>query len=258
MSAQLISGLLIDIDGVLITGNHPIPGATETLNYLKQQKIPFLLITNTTRKSRVNVWHQLKRFGLSVEQEQILTAPLAAVNWLKQRHVTAIHLFLSGSAAHDFRDFKITAGQPEYVVVGDVGSDLSFEKLNQAFRLLMRGARLLALQKNRYWQTSEGLTIDAGALVAALEYASHKRAIVIGKPRKEFFLEGVKLLNLPPENVAIIGDDLEADILGGKKAGLQTIAVKTGKFRNYLLEKLKIQPDYLLESVADLPGLLKP
>ncbi len=256
MSAPQISGFLIDIDGVLITGNHSIPGAAETLHYLQQQNIPFLLITNTTRKSRVNVWHQLKRFGLSVEQEQILTAPLAAVNWLKQRHVSAIHLFLSGSAVHDFRDFKITSGQPEYVVVGDVGNDLSFDRLNQAFRLLMRGARLLALQKNRYWQTSEGLTIDAGALVAALEYASHRRAIVIGKPRREFFLEGVKLLNLPPEKVAIVGDDLEADIQGGKKAGLQTIAVKTGKFRSYLLEKLKIKPDHIIESIADLPNLL--
>ena len=142
-------------------------------------------------------------------------------------------------------------------MVGDVGNDLSFEKLNQAFRLLMRGARLLALQKNRYWQTSEGLTIDAGALVAALEYASRKRAVVIGKPRKEFFLEGVKLLSLPPEQVAVIGDDLETDIQGGQKAGLQAIAVKTGKFRTYLLEKLKIQPDYILESIANLPDLLK-
>lgn len=252
-----ISGFLVDIDGVLLTGNQRIPGSLRALKYLKDNKIPFLLVTNTTRKSRVTIWHHLKRAGFSVEQSQIFTAPLAAVNWLKQKGITRVYLLVTGSVMKEFKDFKITTANPEYLIIGDLGKDLSFDKLNLAFRLVMRGAKMIALQKNRYWQTSDGLTIDAGAIVAALEYATGKRALVMGKPRKQFFWEAARMLNLEPGELAMVGDDLEADVRGARKAGLFGIAVKTGKFREHILEQTKIKPDAILNSIADLSGFIR-
>ncbi len=252
-----ISGFLIDIDGVLISGNNRIPGASETIEALIEEEIPFLLVTNTTRKSRITIWHHLKRLGFPVEEEQILSAPLAGVQWLKSRGAKNIYLFLSGSAVKDFSEFKNTTANPEYVVIGDVGQDLTLEKLNDAFRLIMRGSKILALQKNRFWQTTEGLTLDAGAIVAALEYASRKRATVVGKPRKDFFQLASEKIDIPLDKLAIVGDDIEMDVQGGQNAGLFGILVKTGKFREEHLKKSNIKPNAVIDSIADLTKYFK-
>ena len=251
-----IAGFLIDIDGVLTIDNQRVDGAVEAINFLQDRKIPFLLVTNTTRQSRITIWHHLKRIGFPIEETDIITAPIAAAGWLKSRGIVSVNLFLSGSAVNDFKDFKITAFNPEYVVVGDLGPDLTFDKLNNAFRLIMNGAKILALQKNRFWQTGEGLTIDAGAMVAALEYATNKRATIIGKPRKEFFLQGAGKLKIPAQELAMVGDDLETDIEGGQNAGLFGIAVKTGKFREEFLQQSKIKPGAIIDSIAELPEFI--
>lgn len=255
--SRKISGFLVDIDGVLLTGNQRIPGSLRALKFLKDHNIPYLLVTNTTRKSRVNIWHQLKRAGFSVDQSRIFTAPLAAVNWLRKRAVSRVFLLVSGSVIKEFKDFKITTANPEYLIIGDLGKDLSFDRLNLAFRLVMRGAKMIALQKNRYWQTADGLTIDAGAVVAALEFATGKRALVMGKPRKQFFWEAAHLLDLNPDELAMVGDDLESDVRGAQRAGLLGIAVRTGKFREHILEKKNVKPDAILNSIGDLPAFIR-
>jgi HAD superfamily hydrolase (TIGR01458 family) len=251
-----ISGFLIDIDGVLITGNQRIPGALECIQFLKEREIPFLLVTNTTRQSRITIWHQLKRTWFPIEEAEIYTSPLAAVNWLRSRKVQNINLLLSGSAVNDFKEFKITAYNPEYIVMGDIGRDLNFDRLNSTFRMIMNGAKILALQKNRYWQTDEGLTIDAGAAVAALEYATNKRATLIGKPSKDFFLQAAKILEIPAKELAMVGDDLEVDVQGAQKAGLTGILVKTGKYREDIFHESKTKPDIIIPSIAKLPNFI--
>jgi HAD superfamily hydrolase (TIGR01458 family) len=252
-----ISGFLIDIDGVLLSRGQRIEGALECIQFLNEQKIPFLLITNTTRQSRITIWHQLKRAWFPIKESDIYTAPLAAVNWLRNRKVKDIHLSLSGSAVNDFKEFKMTAYNPTYVVMGDIGRELSFERLNSTFRLIMNGAKILALQKNRYWQTEEGLTIDAGAMVAALEYATKKKAILIGKPSKDFFLQAAKNLEIPPEELAMVGDDIETDVKGAQKAGMFGILVKSGKYREDIFKASKITPNAVLSSIAELPKFVK-
>lgn len=247
-----ISGFLIDIDGVLITGHQRLPGALETIQFLKEKEIPFLLVTNTTRQSRITIWHHLKRAWFPVSESEIYTAPLAAVNWLRNKKVREINLLISGSAMNDFKEFKITAYNPEYIVIGDIGKELTFDRLNSTFRLIMNGAQILALQKNRYWQTEEGLTVDAGAIVAALEYATNKKATIIGKPSKEFFRQAAKMLGLPPRELAMVGDDIEMDVGGAQKVGMVGILVKTGKYRPELVEKSKIKPEIIIDSIAGL------
>jgi ribonucleotide monophosphatase NagD (HAD superfamily) len=116
----------------------------------------------------------------------------------------------------------------------------------------MQGAKLLALQKNRYWQTDVGLSLDAGPFVAALEYASGKRASVVGKPERDFFRLALEDIRLEANEVAMVGDDAEADVIGAKRAGLMGIQVRTGKWRADAREA-----DLVIDSIADLPGVLQ-
>ncbi len=254
---RAIQGFLIDIDGVLYVGESVIAGAREAIHFLNENNIPYLLVTNTTRKSRYGLHSTLQRLGFKITLEHIFSAPYAAAQWLKEKNAERIYLFLRGDAYREFNAFKITHYQPQYVVIGDIGEDLTYQRLNQAFRMVMNGAKMVALQKNRFWKTPEGLSIDAGAIVAALEYATGKRAEVIGKPRKAFFKQALAQLGLEAQHVAIIGDDLEADIAGGARAGLVTIAVKTGKFREEDLKAATVKPDVLLESIGQLPELFQ-
>lgn len=251
-----IKGFLIDIDGVLYVERQAIRGAVDAIQYLQKNEIPFILVTNTTRKSRYSLLTNLQRLGFKFDLDQIFSAPYAASLWLKEKNVKSINLFLRGDTYREFKDFRITSNKPDYIVIGDIGEDLTYNNLNQAFRLVMAGTKMLALQKNRVWQRNTGPAIDTGAIVAALEYATRKRATVIGKPSSAFFRHAVRKLGLPPENMAIIGDDLEADIEGGASAGLFTIAVESGKFQRGK-QRQPGPPNLVLPSIADLPDWLE-
>jgi HAD superfamily hydrolase (TIGR01458 family) len=146
----------------------------------------------------------------------------------------------------------LTDDHPDYVLVGDLGEDFTYARLNPAFRHLMDGAELLALQKNRYWQTDVGLSLDAGPFVAALEFASGKKASVVGKPEREFFRLALEDIGLEAGQVAMVGDDAEADVAGAKRAGLVGIQVRTGKWRADAGEA-----DLVIDSVADLPRVME-
>ncbi len=246
-------GYLIDIDGVILNNDQTIKGAIDTIQFLNQRQIPYLFVTNTTRRSRLTLHTNLRRMGYHIEIDQIFSAPFAAARWLESRGVETIKLYLKGDAYREFANFRKSNDSPEYLVIGDLGDDLTFNNLNQAFRLLMNGSKLLALQKNRYWNRPDGITIDAGALVAALEYAARIKARIIGKPSAAFFDQALSILGLKAESVAMIGDDLDADIEGGAKAGLFTIAVETGKMLESDLKTRRKKPDLILPSIAALP-----
>ena len=116
---------------------------------------------------------------------------------------------------------------------------------------------LIAMHKNRYWAAADGLTLDLGAFISALEYASNKSAAVMGKPNVNLFNLAVHSWNISKDSIYVVGDDLEGDIRGAQNAGMKSILVKTGKFRYENLENLKIVPDYIINSIADLPGLIQ-
>jgi HAD superfamily hydrolase (TIGR01458 family) len=142
------------------------------------------------------------------------------------------------------------------VIVGDLGESWDYEVLNSAFRQLMEGAELIALQKNRYWETAEGLSLDAGPFVAALEYASGREAEVVGKPSDAFFELALGDLGVGVDHAAMVGDDVEADVGGAIDAGVAGILVRTGKYREDLVRQTGIEPTATVDSIADVPALL--
>lgn len=147
----------------------------------------------------------------------------------------------------------LASAAPWAVIVGDLGSAWTYEALNVAFRRLQEGAELVACQKNRFWQTAEGLTLDAGPFVAALEYASGREAVIVGKPAAAFFHAALADLDIQPREAVMVGDDAEVDAGGAISAGLGGWLVRTGKYRPGDESRARPWPECVLDSVADLP-----
>ena len=138
----------------------------------------------------------------------------------------------------------------------NVGRSFDYEVLNRAFRHLMAGADLVALQKNRYWRREDGLSLDVGPFVAALEYASGRQAHVVGKPAPEFFRGILADAGVEPAAAAMVGDDVETDVGGALDAGLAGILVRTGKYREDAVRASGVEPTATVDSIADVPPLL--
>jgi HAD superfamily hydrolase (TIGR01458 family) len=251
-----IKGFLIDLDGVLYIEDRTIPGAVETVNWLRRQGFPFRFLTNTTMHSRDSLVAKLARFGIQAESGEMFSTALVAAKWLADKGVSRVQLLLPEDPQKDFAGFEITDNQPQVVVVGDMGSAFTFDILNSAFLSVKAGARLVALQRGRYWQKNSGLAMDAGAFVAALEYATETEAELIGKPNRAYFDTALADIGLEHPQVAMIGDTIGTDIIGAQAIGMPTILVRTGQYTFDVQSPLPTQPDWMINSIADLPGLI--
>jgi HAD superfamily hydrolase (TIGR01458 family) len=252
-----IRGLLIDLDGVLYQGGKAIPGACEAIEYLTRKKVPFRCISNTTRKCRKTLCSQLSAMGFAIPKEDIFTPPQAAITRMKNAGKNRFYLLATGDVDQDFIEAGIrTSAEVDYVIVGDAGDVASYNNLNTAFRLLMEGAELIALEKDRYWMAHDGLSLSAGPFVSALEFATGKTAVVMGKPSKTFFDLALRDLDLLPGEAAMIGDDIHTDVGGAQAAGMTGILVRTGKFRGDILQKSLVKPDRILDSIANLSTIV--
>lgn len=253
-----IRGLLVDLDGTVYEGGSLVPGARAAIETLRLMGVPLLFTTNTSRMSRADVVASMARMGLETREEEILTAPVAAAAWLEREGLRRLHPLIAATTHADFAGFELTESDADVVLVGDLGAGFTFARLNAAFRSLRAGARLVAIHRNRYWIPEEGPTLDAGPFVAALEYAAEVRATLVGKPAPEFFRMAAARLGVPPEELAVVGDDAESDVRGGRRAGLVTIQVRTGKFDPARLEEAPSEerPHHVVDDLSDVPALL--
>jgi len=251
--------LLIDLDGVLYQGDSAVAGAADTIAWINARKIPHLYVTNTTSKSRGSLLDKFERLGIKAEVKDIFTPIIAASQWLNNRRLKRIVFFVTKNALEEFRGFESldygTTTSVDAIVIGDLGGEWTYTKLNQAFRLLMSepGPVLIALGLTRFWQADDGLRLDVAPFVKALEYASSCESVVLGKPSLAFFESALGLLSAEAKNAIMIGDDIVGDIEGAQKAGMRAILVKTGKYRERDLSS-QIRPDAILDSIANLPA----
>lgn len=256
------AGVLLDLDGTLAVGNDAIEGAVGAVRALRAHGLPLAIVTNTTRLSRSAVERRLASAGFDFESGRIFTVPAIAAAWLRRhgcrRALPILAQSTWGDLDPDGRVELVAAGPGpiDTVIVGDPGPELTFDALNAAFRAILGGARLLACQRNRYWLEPDGLSLDAGALVVALEYAAGVEAELVGKPAPDFFHLAADALGVDRGAVLMVGDDLEGDVRGAKAAGLSGCLVRTGKYREGDLSSPGAVPDLVLESVAQLPAAL--
>ncbi|MGH9317023.1 MAG: TIGR01458 family HAD-type hydrolase [Thermoanaerobaculia bacterium] len=251
-----VRALLLDLEGTLYQAKEPIAGAAKALEALAARRIPHCFITNTTSRPRSALVAELAAMGFPVPPERIFTAPRAAREYLLAHGLDRCHLLVRPAVLEDLAGIREDDVLPGAVVVGDMGEDFTYARLNRAFRLLLQGAELITLARNRYYRAADGLVLDQGPFVVALENASGRQATLVGKPSISFFQSALKLLGVSPSEAAVVGDDLEADVGGGQAAGMRGILVRTGKFREDELERSTVRPDAVLDYLADLPPLL--
>jgi len=228
MVHPMIKGVLLDLSGVLYLGNQAIEGSIEGLLRLQATGLPLLYVTNTTRQPRHQIWQQLDAMQFPIREKDIFTAPMAAHDYLTRAGLSP-YCLIHPSLRPDFAD--LVSETPNAVLIGDAETEFTYQHMNTAFRYLIDGAPLIAIGKNRYFMEQDGLSLDSGTFVTALEYAAGVEAIITGKPAAGFFTAAVKAIDGAAANVVMVGDDVEADVNGAIDAGLMGVLVQTGKYR---------------------------
>ena len=246
---------LIDMDGTLYFKGKPCPGAIETVNYLRQEKYQLRFLTNTTAKTPKMLHAQMRELGFNIYEDEIFNATYACLLHLRAQSGASCHFMVDDAVKAFFKEIPIDDDAPDFVVVGDYGEGFDFHALNHAFRLLMDGSELIALQKGLYWFSPEGIRLDCGAFVTLLEAAAGKTATIMGKPSETFFKTALNHLRLAPKDVIVVGDDITTDIVGAESMKMRSVLVKTGKFKPDQLENPVAKPTWVLDSVSALAQL---
>ncbi len=224
----MLRGLLIDIAGVVHVADTPVHGVREAIRRLREAGLALRFVTNTSRRCRAALLDRLRQMEIPVEEHELLTAPLAGRHWLESRGLRP-HLLIHPGLAPDFEGMECR--EPNAVFLGDAGEYFDYRRLNRAFRVLLEGAPLVAVARNRFFREADGLSLDMGAFVAALEYAADTDAVIVGKPSPAFYESALADMGLTASEVLMVGDDVEADVLGALDAGLDAALVMTGKYR---------------------------
>jgi HAD superfamily hydrolase (TIGR01458 family) len=256
MITHALRAVLLDLDGVLYVEDDAVPGAADAIERLRRTGVGVRFMTNTTTRSRAATLSHLDDLGFAVDDEELVTPAVLALQLCRARGHRRVALFVADET--DFDGLAVVHGDlgADAVILGDLGDRWTYAALNRAFRVVMTGADLIALQKNRFWQRGGELALDAGPFVAALEYATGRDATVVGKPSPDFFAEVLRGLGVEAEEAVMVGDDVETDIGGAMAAGVAGVLVRTGKYREHLVRASHVEPTATVDSITDVPALI--
>lgn len=249
-SLKTVKGLLLDLNGVFYVANRTLPGAKEAIAALETSGFSYRYVTNNTTQSTDSMSQSLQAMGLLILPSQIITASHAAVLHLRQMNSPKIYPLVAPDTQKEFAEFTWSDTDADVIVMGDIGDDWNYRLMNRAFRLVMKGAQMIALHRGKYWQWEAGLQLDIGAFVTGLEYATDQAAIVAGKPNPFFYQTALDTLGLSAAEVAMIGDDIEADVKGAQDVGIKGVLTRTGKYRPEQISKAHITPDEEIEGIG--------
>lgn len=273
-----VEGLVLDADGVIFLKGRAIPGSIEALRSLEARGIPYRVVTNFSQAHRSSLAASLRQTdGLVLDPDRIITAssaaaaytaaafagrPIVVVAALDARREFDGQDLRSIESARDLPDGTIAA-----VVVGDAGDELSYRAMDGLFRLVRGGAAFLAMHRNPWWLTPAGPTLDAGAAVVGLEYATDRRATILGKPSPVVFRQALAGLRrdlgrrVPARDVAMVGDDPDADVRAAQRVGMRGILVLSGKTSAAVADaampaRRRRSPDAIAPALADVVAAL--
>ena len=248
----------MDMDGVLVHEEHPLPGAPEFVARLTELEAPFLLLTNNSMYTRRDLAARLRRSGLVVPEESIWTSALATATFLEDQRPggTAFVVGEVGltTALHE-AGYTITDREPEYVVLGETRT-YSFEMITRAIRLIVNGARFIATNPDNVGPSADGPLPATGSVAALISRATGVDPYYVGKPNPLMMRSALNAIEAHSETTAMIGDRMDTDIVSGLEAGLETILVLTGVTQRAEAEGHPFVPSRIVESVADLLPLL--
>ena len=275
-----VRGLLLDLDGVLVLAGKAVPGAPEALAELDRRGFPYLVVTNTSLVSRPTLARWGASIGYTTPPDRFQSALSASAELVRRQYGDRpVYVISSQDARREFEGLNVVDGATvdaapngvAAVVLGDSPDQLTKANLDRAFRLVRGGAALIGMHRNRWWITPEGPTLDAGAFLVALEWATKRRARIVGKPSTAFFRVAIERLGreaaargeptLHRRDIAMVGDDVGSDVGGGRRAGLRTVFVRTGKHGDAELAAAAsgvrgYRPDAVAPSIAEVVAAL--
>jgi HAD superfamily hydrolase (TIGR01458 family) len=253
-----IDGLLLDMDGVLVVSWEPLPGAVDAFAQLRGSGVAMRVITNTTSRRRITIAAELRRIGFDIADEEVLTTVVAAAAYLRAHHADERVFLLGDARPEDLEGVRLVGLQddPDVILLSGADASFAFDNLNGVYRALLTGAAFVAMHRTLSWMTRDGECLDAGAYLQGLELATGREAVITGKPAPGFFNTGLQTLGFPAQRVAMVGDDIENDVLAAQTVGITGVLVRTGKFREDVLARATGTPDHVVNSVADIPALL--
>lgn len=252
-------GVLLDVDGVVMTSGQPLAGAVECIGWLQRNGVEFRLATNTSSAPRREIAAALARAGMSVVPAHIHTAVTAAARYLQEHHPgVQTYIVNEGDLSEDLG--SISAGAPEtagVVLLGGAGPSIGFVECNHAFRLAVAGVPVVALHRNTHYETAQGPTLDMGAFLPGLAEAAGIEIPIVGKPSEAFFGAALAELGRAPRDAVMVGDDIRSDVLGAQSLGMTGVLVRTGKYRPTDLADASAAPDHVISGIGELPVLLE-
>lgn len=247
--------IVIDLDGSVYHGDKLIAGADKAISSLNKS-CTLLFLTNNSTSSREDFARKLENFGISCRKDQIISSGYASAKYIKQHYGSSSRVYVIGEFGlkNELREqgIQICEEDCNIVLVG-LDREFSYKKMSIALNFLLKGAVFIATNTDPFLIRNEAIIPGSGALVTSLETASGKKAIVTGKPSAFISDIILKDLRVKPEEILIVGDNLETDILIGFKGGMRTALVLTGVSKMSDIDKLKIHPDYIFESIVDIP-----
>ena len=258
MTLDHIDGLLLDMDGVLGVSWTPLDGAAASITRLRAAGVPLRVLTNTTALPQSRFGAVLREAGFPFADEDVLTASVLAGAWLREQRPDARVFLLGDAQAEDLHGVELVGldEAPDIVLVSGADDSFCFETFNRVLAALRDSAELVAMHRNLFWVTRRGEKLDAGAYLLGLEAATGLEAVVLGKPAPSSFRAGLDALALPAERVAMVGDDVDNDVLAAQAVGITGVLVRTGKFREDQLARAPGTPDLVVGSILDVPELL--
>lgn len=273
-------GLLLDLDGVLVLKERAVPGAVEALAELERRGVPYLVVTNTSLVSRATLARWGASVGFATAPDRFQTALSASAALVRREFGDRpVYVISSDDARTEFAGVNVVdgpaadaaPGEVAAVVLGDSPDQLTKANLDRAFRLVRAGAELIGMHRNPWWLTPQGPVLDAGAFLVGLEWATKRKARIVGKPSPAFFRLAIDRLAAeaaargePPlrrRDLAMVGDDVVSDVGGGRRAGLRTVFVRTGKHGDAELAaaaagRRPVRPDAVAPSILEVVAAL--
>lgn len=245
---------LLDMDGVLVHGRRPIPGAPEFISNLLAKGIPFRVITNNPMYTPRDLSHRLSSEGINIPEENLYTSALATARFLTtQRPNGTAYVIGESGLTHALHTigYTMTNKSPDYVVLGETHS-FSFDQITQAIRLIREGSRFIATNPDATGPSESGIIPACGAAAALIEKATGKKPYFLGKPNPLMMRSALNSLGEHSENTIMVGDRMDTDVIAGMEAGMETVLVLSGVTQREDVEKYPYRPTRILNSVAEL------
>lgn len=238
----MYKSVILDLDGTVYVGTQLTPGAKEGIEKLRSLGFKIMFLTNNSMVSRRMIIRKLEELGINANINEVLNSGAATAIYLKNLMKSA-KVFVVGEIGlveelyihgHEIMsDYR----QAEAVVVGG-DRYLTYNKLLDAHRAIIRGALFVATNRDHALMTEDGPVPGAGAVVSFLETSTGVKPIVIGKPERYIAELALRLLNVSPQEAVMVGDNLATDLELAKKVGMKGVLIRTGLGKDKVPESI--------------------